>query len=382
MENRDKHISTTAPLLRGLTFDGEKGAIVVFDEAIPAHDEQTLIVSIDPAEESSGERVIESFRAFQAERGCCPRRVVVEGLGAFLLGPTYDEAKSGAGEISQAASTSRADVVRNKISVVTGGAQGFGESIVRALVDAGSLVFVADINLDGANALAASLNEAAGRTVALPVAGNVSDEESVAAMMADIVRQAGGIDLFVSNAGVLKAGSVKEMTLGDFSFVTNVNYLGFFLCVKHVSKVLARQNRPGGRYYSDILQINSKSGLEGSNKNGAYAGGKFGAIGLVQSFAMELIEDNVKVNAICPGNFFSGPLWSDPDRGLFVQYLNTGKVAGAKTIDDVRKFYESKVPMGRGCDGEDVVKAILYAVEQRYETGQAIPVTGGQVMLK
>jgi len=64
-----------------------------------------------------------------------------------------------------------------------------------------------------------------------------------------------------------------------------------------------------------------------------------------------------------------------------VQYLNTGKVPGAETLEDVRHFYEAQVPMNRGCDGVDVTRAILYAVEQKYETGQAIPVTGGQVML-
>jgi sorbitol-6-phosphate 2-dehydrogenase len=56
-------------------------------------------------------------------------------------------------------------------------------------------------------------------------------------------------------------------------------------------------------------------------------------------------------------------------------------VAGAKTIEDVKRFYEAKVPMNRGCETADVAKAIFYAVEQLYETGQAIPVTGGQVML-
>ncbi|GAH99206.1 unnamed protein product, partial [marine sediment metagenome] len=54
----------------------------------------------------------------------------------------------------------------------------------------------------------------------------------------------------------------------------------------------------------------------------------------------------------------------------------------AKTIEDVKSFYETKVPMKRGCTGEDVVKAIYYLIDQKYETGQAIPVTGGQVMLK
>jgi sorbitol-6-phosphate 2-dehydrogenase len=89
----------------------------------------------------------------------------------------------------------------------------------------------------------------------------------------------------------------------------------------------------------------------------------------------------IKVNSICPGNFFEGPLWSDPGNGLFVQYLRAGKVPGAKNIEDVRKHYERQVPAGRGCRVEDVMKAIYYLVEQEYETGQAVPVTGGQEML-
>ena len=66
---------------------------------------------------------------------------------------------------------------------------------------------------------------------------------------------------------------------------------------------------------------------------------------------------------------------------MFVQYLNAGKVAGAKTVADVRRHYESLVPMGRGCFPADVAQAIIYIVAQKYETGQAVPVTGGQVML-
>ena len=91
---------------------------------------------------------------------------------------------------------------------------------------------------------------------------------------------------------------------------------------------------------------------------------------------------NIKVNSICPGNFFDGPLWSDPENGLFVQYLNAGKVPDAKTIDDVKAFYEAQVPAGRGCTAKDVAKAIFYVIDQEYETGQAVPVTGGQNMLK
>ena len=101
---------------------------------------------------------------------------------------------------------------------------------------------------------------------------------------------------------------------------------------------------------------------------------------MVQSFALELVSDRIKVNAVCPGNYLDGPLWSDPVRGLFVQYLAAGKVPGAKTVADVRRYYESKVPMNRGCLPGDVATAIVYLVKQQYETGQALPVTGGQLI--
>jgi sorbitol-6-phosphate 2-dehydrogenase len=272
-------------------------------------------------------------------------------------------------------------VVKNRVALVTGGAQGIGEEIVRNLAAAGALVFIADLNLEGAQKLAEHINTAEKRTSALAIQVNVADEASVQAMFDTAAETAGGLDICISNAGVLKAGSVLEQDLADFKFVTDINYTGFFVISKFAGRLLRAQHHAAPGWKTDIIQINSKSGLEGSNKNGAYAGGKFGGLGLVASFAMELVEYNVKVNAICPGNFLDGPLWSHPEKGLFVQYLNTGKVSGAKTVADVRAFYESKVPMNRGCTGKDLMRAIYYAVEQEYETGQAIPVTGGQVML-
>ncbi|MCF7854260.1 MAG: SDR family oxidoreductase [Candidatus Pacebacteria bacterium] len=272
--------------------------------------------------------------------------------------------------------------LRGRICVVTGAAQGFGLGIADGLAAAGAVVAVADLNEEGAREAAAELERKYGSHSAFSVPVNVADEESVRGMVAEVVRTCGGCDVFIANAGVLRAGSVREMTLRNWQFVTDVNYTGYFLCVKHIAPVMAKQNGASDdALWSDIIQVNSKSGLEGSNRNAAYAGSKFGTIGMTQSFAKELVEEHIKVNSVCPGNYLEGPLWSDPENGLFVQYLRTGKVPGAETIEDVKRFYEGKVPMGRGCRPADVVNTILYLVNQTYETGQAVPITGGQVML-
>ena len=263
-----------------------------------------------------------------------------------------------------------------KIAVVTGGAQGFGYGIAVEMYREGASVVIADMNEELGKKAADALGE---RAAFVPV--NVTQEESVKALMAGAVEAFGGIDLFVSNAGVLFAGGLDEMTDKTFSFVTDVNYKGFFLCAKYASAVMKAQHEADPELWHDIVQINSKSGLVGSKANFAYAGGKFGGIGLTQSFALELAPVQIKVNAICPGNYYDGPLWADPEHGLFIQYLHAGKVPGAQTVEDVREYYLSKSPIHRGCTPADVAKALFYCVEQCYETGQAIPVTGGQVML-
>ncbi len=269
-----------------------------------------------------------------------------------------------------------------KIAIVTGAARGFGKGIAESLAEEGANVILADLNADMAGKNALSLNEKYGKGKFLALKTDVTDEDYVKNMIWETVAEYGGIDIFISNAGVLKAGGLESMDLESFELSTKVNYTAFFLCTKYASELMKIQFRFSKDYFSDIIQINSKSGLEGSKKNFTYAGSKFGGIGLVQSFALELIEYNIKVNAVCPGNFFEGPLWSDPEKGLFTQYLKSKKVPSARTIEDVRRFYESKVPMKRGCQIDDIAKAIFYIIDQKYETGQAIPVTGGQIMLR
>ena len=273
------------------------------------------------------------------------------------------------------------DLVAGKIAIITGAAQGFGEGIATALYNRDANVVIADLNEEKGIELVERLNNSNQKNRAIFVKTDVTNPESLKNLLFKTVIEFGGLDIFISNAGVLKAGSLDEMEPEAFEFVTRVNYTGYYLCTKYASEILKIQAKYKENYYTDIIQINSKSGLKGSNKNFAYAGGKFGGVGLTQSFAMELIPYKIKVNSICPGNLFDGPLWSDPKNGLFVQYLNAGKVPGAKTIDDVKRYYEAQVPAGRGCLVEDVMKAIFYVIDQEYETGQAIPVTGGQIML-
>jgi len=358
------------------------------------------------------------FSAFSARKGYKPKIVAVRGVGFFALGKSrgeagrarslfldavkiavYTRAFGGVDPLTDEFSrfilnweaeqyrsqASQAGVAAGKlegrIAIITGGAQGFGKGIAEALASEGAYIAVADLNHVGAEACASQINTKHGRHKAIAVCTDVSDEKSVERMIQETVLEYGGLDVLVSNAGVLVAGRLEDMTKTNFDFVTRINYTGYFLCAKYAAEPMKIQNRYAPDYMMDIIEINSKSGLEGSNRNFAYSGSKFGGIGLTQSFALELVEYGIKVNAICPGNLFDGPLWSDPVKGLFRQYLDSGKVAGAKTISDVRKFYEAKVPLKRGCTTTDVTRAVVYVIEQKYETGQAIPVTGGQIML-
>jgi len=268
-----------------------------------------------------------------------------------------------------------------KTAIVTGAAQGFGQGIAENFFGEGANVVIADLNEEKGQQLADEMNRQTMPNRALFVKCNVAEASSVDAMVETTVNYFGGVDVLISNAGILRAGGLDEMEADVFDWMTRINYNGYFHCTKAGSAIMKIQTEMKPNYFADIIQINSKSGLKGSNKNFAYAGAKFGGIGLTQSFALELMPHRIKVNAVCPGNFFEGPLWSDPEKGLFVQYLHAGKVPGAKSIEDVKKHYESQVPAGRGCHVKDVVRALFYAMEQEYETGQAIPVTGGQNML-
>ncbi len=359
----------------------------------------------------------EKIEAFAAEKGYTPKVLLIKGVGLVAVGDNFKNAQiitdvftdamkvafyaqSFGGEHPmekawidfidnwevenyrrKVAAGSSKGRVEGKTIIVTGAAQGFGEGIARELMAQGANIVVADLNEATGEKTAANFNEMAGSNKAIFVKTNVADMTSLQNLMRQTILNFGALDAFVSNAGVVRAGGLDVMTPENFEFVTKINYEAYFFCAKAASHIMKIETRHDPDYFADIIQVNSKSGLRGSKANFAYAGGKFGGIGLTQSFALELAPDRVKVNSICPGNYYDGPLWSNPENGLFIQYLNAGKVPGAKTVQDVKDYYLAQVPMRKGCNPVDVCKAILYAIDQTGETGQAIPVTGGQVML-
>ena len=153
--------------------------------------------------------------------------------------------------------------------------------------------------------------------------------------------------------------------------MTKVNYTGYFLCVKYAAEIMKARFAANPGVWADIIQINSKSGLVGSKNNFAYAGSKFGAIGLTQSFALELVTYQIKVNAVCPGN---------TDTEMLTAVLEARARLQGRTPDEVRADIEAKTPAGRLARPSDIAAAVLFLTSPaaEYITGQALTVDGGR----
>jgi len=259
--------------------------------------------------------------------------------------------------------------LEGKRAIVTGAAQGLGAAILERLAQEGCGVVGWDVNLQQMEETAAAIAErhgvsAAGRCVDVTDAGQVHNavDEAVSVL--------GGLDVFVSNAGILISGDSIAFDAEKWRKVIDVNLVGYFLCAREAARAMLDSGAGGS-----IIQINSKSGKKGSFRNSAYAASKFGSIGVTQSLALEFAEHNIRVNAVCPGNLLDSPLWVN---SLFKQYAANQGI----TEEEVRQKYIDQVPMKRSCQYQDVANVVVFLAseESSYMTGQAINVTGGQEM--
>lgn len=250
--------------------------------------------------------------------------------------------------------------LEGKRAVITGAAQGLGQALAQRLAAEGAKVVIGDMNIEGAEQTAEGIGASAFML-------DVSDYDSCEAFMKNAADVLGGIDILVCNAAILISGAIREFDSSKWKKVIEVNLCGFYNTVKAAIDYMGEG--------SNVIQINSKSGKKGSFKNSAYAAGKFGGIGLVQSLALELAPEKIRVNAICPGNLLDSPLWVN---SLFKQYAANQGISE----EEVRQKYIDQVPLKRGCQYDDVANLLVFLAsdEASYMTGQAINVTGGQQM--
>ena len=263
-----------APMLRGLFLSatGVPARLRLVENGKSKSSARRLSIALPDSVAAEGGNLDEERTASELKRrfirACCKGADAVSAndlpgfievsFGGESLFFEASHAAAPSGLAAENSALGRSSVVAGKVALVTGGAQGFGAEIVRGLAASGAFVYIADLNYEGAQRLSSELAESGISDSTIPISVNVTEENSVAAMFETVSRTTGGLDLLVSNAGVLKAGSVLDQDEKSFRFVTDVNYTGFFFMAKHCGRLFRRQWRTAPAWMTDIIQINSK----------------------------------------------------------------------------------------------------------------------------
>jgi NAD(P)-dependent dehydrogenase (short-subunit alcohol dehydrogenase family)/rhamnose utilization protein RhaD (predicted bifunctional aldolase and dehydrogenase) len=256
-----------------------------------------------------------------------------------------------------------------RVAVVTGAASGLGKGIAVGMVEAGAAVFACDINIDGLEAVRAELS---GNRY-LPLAIDVTSEESVKDAFRQIESSAGGLDFLVNAAGVAPPYKLVDFPVAAWKKALDINLTGYFLCAREAARLLTRQGVGGS-----IVNLTSKSGLEASRDNSAYNATKAGEIHLMRGWALELGEAGIRVNCVAPGNVFKGSQIWNPE------YIRVcARKKGIKP-EEVIPYYNSLTALKQEIEPQDIARAVLFLVsdESRRITGQTLVVDGGQVMVR
>jgi meso-butanediol dehydrogenase / (S,S)-butanediol dehydrogenase / diacetyl reductase len=264
--------------------------------------------------------------------------------------------------------------VTDKVAIVTGAGHGIGRAIAVALAEAGCDVAVSDLGRDGDGVTPyllgsdADLALTAGAVCKLgrksnAIPADVTDATQVAALMAEVERTFGGLDILVANAGIIAAAPVAEMSEAAWDRIFAVNVKGVFLCCQAAIPRLARN---GGR----IVNVASVAGKTGRGGLAAYCASKAAVISLTQSLAEELGPMNVAVNALCPG-YIQTAMWT--------QVLNP-VLAGMLGVPEDRVFAEyiqQRTYLKREQTPEEIADAAVYLCRAENVTGVTLTVAGG-----
>ena len=239
----------------------------------------------------------------------------------------------------------------DKVAIITGAGSGIGEATAQKFAAEGAKVAVCDINLPWAQQVAEGIEASGGTAAAFHV--DVTNKESIAQMVAGVMKAWGRIDTLVNNAGIVQDAQFKKMTDEQFDCVIDVNLKGVYNCTKAVVEVMLQQAS------GCILNASSIVGIYGNFGQTNYAATKFAVIGMVKTWARELGRKGIRANAICPGFVETPILKSMPEK--------------------VIRMMEDRVPLGRLAKPEEIANtyAWLASDEASYINGAVIEVSGG-----
>jgi 3-oxoacyl-[acyl-carrier protein] reductase len=245
--------------------------------------------------------------------------------------------------------------LKNKVAVITGGAQGIGRAIALGMAREGAKIVVADLQSEKACSVADEVKMLGGESLGFEV--NVADESSVKRLAESTFAGFGRIDILVNDAGIYLKSSVVDMSEADWDRTLDINLGGNFLCCR--AFVPAMREQKSGR----IMSMASGIGHYGMKQFSHYAASKAAIIGFVKSLARELGPDGITVNAICPGS------------------ANTAMPRGHRSEEDVMQRLHS-TPLPHVLEPEDIAGPILFLASDAaaYITGQSYNINCGTYM--
>jgi rhamnulose-1-phosphate aldolase/alcohol dehydrogenase len=255
-----------------------------------------------------------------------------------------------------------------RVALITGGGSGIGRAAARLLAARGAHVVVADLNLDGAQAVADELEAAHGARRALAVHVDVTSEQAVIEMTRRAVVEYGGIDILVASAGLATSAPITETTLEDWEQNYAVLARGYFLAARETFRVLLEQGRGGS-----VVFVASKNALVAGANAAAYSSAKAASLHLARCLAEEGGPHGIRVNTVNPDAVIQGSsIWSSDWKA------ERASTYGVST-DELQTFYKGRTKLGVAVLPEDVAEAIAFFAGPRSakSTGNILNVDGG-----